>query len=232
LGAVKDLFVCRIDRPVKSRYKAATWPWVRFAGDGGEIPAFAVRHGDSELAPRLLGVQGREDGKIVDCSDFFNPQSPNSTDSDGTSPVAQFTTRDYESGAKTMNSVRSLRCRYELVGGMAKVEHGPGGVNYDEAGFGNPLRKWGDLDAEWGDAAGVWGVGFGPENPDVEVDLPDPPVFTEIGQLPESDGITPVRLRVNERVRYSRLRMTCSSAESFRFRELELAVRPSQAVRV
>lgn len=232
LGVVKDLFVCRIDRPVKSRYKAPTWPWVRFAGDGGEVPAFAVRHGDSELSPRLLGVQGRAGGKIVDCSDFFNPQSANKTDADGSAPVAQFTTRDFESGSKTINSVRAARFRYELVGGVAKAEHGPGGVIYDEAGYGNPLRMWDDPDAEWDDADGVWDVGFGPENPDVVVDVPDGPAFREIGSLPESDGITPVKLSVNTRVRYSRVRVTCDTpVDMFRFRELELVVRPSRAVR-
>jgi hypothetical protein len=232
LGTVRDTFVCRIDRPVRSRYKEPTWSWVRFSGDGGEIPAFTVRHGESELAPRLLGVQGRAGGKIVDCSDFFNPQSLNSTDSDGTSPVAQLTTRDFETGNLTVNAVRALRLRYELAGGTARVEHGPGGVNYDEAGYANPLRKWGDPDAEWGDPDGVWGVGFGPADPDVVVPPGSVPAFVQVGTLEESDGITPEKIRINSRVRYSRLRITCSAeVEMFRVRALELFIRPSRAVR-
>lgn len=236
LGTVKDMFVCRLDRPVKTRFDRASWPWVRFSGDAGETPAFEIRHGSAQLSPQLLGVQGRADARIVDCSDFFNPGSSLATDADGSAPVRQITTRDFESGNLTVNSVRALFLRYELrgAGAVLKVEWGPGGPNYDMAGYSNPLRLWNDPAALWNDADGVWGSGFGPADPDV-IDAPtDVPAFEELGPPPgESDGIRPVKVRVNKRTRYSRFRITCAgSVEVFRLRSLQTTVRPSQAVRL
>jgi hypothetical protein len=234
-GAVRDLLVCRLDRPVRTRFNRPSWPWVRFAGDGGLTPAFTVRHGDGQLAPKLLGCQGRTGSKIVECSDFFNASSPNYSDADGTNHAPQITTRDYETGEMTENAVRSARLRYELTGssGKLKVEWSKGGPAADVAGYGNPLRLWGDIDAEWGDVAGFWVSGFGPADPDIVVAAGDPAVFTELSPSPgASDGIKPVKCRINRRARYSRLRITCSgTVDTFRFRSLEIFTRPSQAVR-
>jgi len=233
LGTVKDMFICRIDRPVKTRYKGTSWPWVRFSGDGGESAALEIRHGDSTLDPKLFAVQGRAAAKIVECSDFFNPESPNANDADGLPPVAQIVTRDYETGNMTENSVRSVRLRYELKGGSLRVERSLGGPNYDVAGYANSLRQWGDADAEWGDADGLWGVGFGPEDPGVTVSPTDGAVFSDLTCTPgESNGIRPLKCRVGKRARYMRYRITCSgTVDTFRLRSIETFIRPSEAVR-
>jgi hypothetical protein len=185
------------------------------------------------LAPKLLAVQGKTGAKIVECSDFFNPESPNAADADGQPPVAQIVTRDYETGNLTENAVRSIRLRYELKGGTLKIERSPGGPNYDVAGYANALREWGDSDAEWGDADGVWGTGFGPEDPGVTVSPTGGAVFTELTCTPgESDGIKPFKCRVNKRARYMRFRITCAgTVDTFRLRSLETFTRPSEAVR-
>lgn len=236
LGTVRDMFVCRLDRPVKTRFDRASWPWVRFSGDGGEIPAFTIRHGSTQMTPVLLGVQGRDNAKLVDCTDFFNPDSLLSNDSDGTAFIGQIVTRDYESGNQTVNAVRSMQVRAERIGGSIRTEWSEGGPNRDIPGFSNPLRPWGDPEAEWGHADGRWGIGFGPENPD---DTPPPssgPTWIELSPTNpvtgDSDGITPVKFRVNQRTRYSRYRITTSGpVENFRLRALDFTTRPSQAVR-
>ena len=232
-GTVKDTFVCRLDRPIKNRFSKASWPWVRFSGDGGSTPAFAIRHGASQLAPKLIGVQGRTGAKIVECSDFFNPESPNAEDADGQPPVAQIVTRDYETGNLTENSVRAIRLRYELKGGTLKIERSLGGPNYDVAGYANSLLEWGDPDALWGNVDGVWGTGFGPEDPGVVVSPTGGAVFEELACTPgESDGIKPFKCRVNKRARYMRYRITCGgTVETFRLRSIETFTRPSEATR-
>lgn len=232
-GVVMDTFVCRLDRPIKNRFSKASWPWVRFSGDGGSTPAFAVRYGTSQLAPKLIGVQGRTGAKIVECSDFFNPESPNALDADGQPPVAQIVTRDYETGNLTENSVRSIKLRYELKGGSLKVERSLGGPNYDVAGYTSSFRKWGDILAMWGNTAGLWGTGFGPEDPAVTVSPTGGAVFEELACTPgESNGIKPFKCRVNKRARYMRYRITCGgTVETFRLRSIETFTRPSEATR-
>lgn len=235
-GTVKELLVCRISRPVKSRWRGKSWPWSRFQGDAA-APAFAARHGADQLSPHLLAVQDQVAAKVVDCSQLFIPDADHKKDADGSAPVAQIITRDYGSGNLTVNAVRALGLRFEIRGGTSptvKVSWSKGGPNFDVAGYAGDLRPWGDPDAEWGESDGVWGDGFGPKIPDSTA----APVGPEWIDLPTPNtpfcpnGIERIRYRVNKRARYSRFRIICGDeVEAFRMRSLETFTRPSEAVR-
>ena len=221
-ATVKDLLVCRLDRPTHSRAQVA-FPWTRLSGDGGNIPAFAGSNDASTREPILLGAQKSTPSRILDCSGYFDPTSVNKLDADGSTFFPSIVTRDYETGGLTENVVRKVRGRYELV----------------DAGSDDPLlaiayatgaRETGA--PVWGDPAGVWGVGFGPSGTDTWTDGVDAEFDTLPCSWSESDGRRPQACRVGKRTRYIRFKIVLGGpAASFALRSLELFIRPSAAGR-
>ena len=211
-GDVRDLFVCRLDRPTRARGQRG-FPWSRFTGDGGEIAAFAVR---SSAAPRdssLLGAQSRASSRIVDCSHYFEPSEDHALDADGTAHAFDQINRDIQTGGGTENVVRDVQLLYEMSAA-------PGG---------EPRLRvlWSDGSLEGGDA----------EWDEIEWDVFDwvsrGAVFNAIDKHgPPSDGRRREKFRINKRMRYARLRViTEGPVASFALRALQVDVRPSGAVR-
>lgn len=212
VGNVRDMFVCRLDRPTRMRRQRG-FPWSRFTGDGGEIAAFAVRASAEAIQPKLLGAQARASSRIVDCTHYFEPDEQHASDADGTAHIFDLIGRDMATGGETENVVRAARVRYELV-------PAPGG---------EPILKvlWSDGSLDGGQA----------EWDEVEWDAFDwvatGAVFRTIEKDgPPSDGRTPEKFRINQRMRYARLRvMTQGPAASFALRQIDINTRPSGAVR-
>lgn len=212
-GDVRDLFVCRLDRPTHVRRQKG-FPWCRFVGDGGEITCFALRSLVGSREPVLLGAQAREPSRVVDCR-YFEPDELRSKDADGSTHDFDLVTRDMESGNGTENIVRGLELRYELVEGLSG---------------GEPKLKvfWSDGslaggEAEWNEV--VWD--------DFEWVASGALFHATSKDGPASDGRKPVKFRINKRLRYGRFRVstTGSSPTSFALRSLEMYTRPSGALR-
>lgn len=222
-GDVVDLLVCRLDRPVKIRGQLA-FPWGRFTGSGGSIVAFAKRILTAAPDPVLLGAESNNTSRVLDCSPYFSPDAAHKNDADGTSHIWEVITRDYATGGETINMVRALKTRAELV----------------DAGSDNPhiLFDWSDGARapglpSWDDPAGVWDVGFGPSGT-----APWQADEAELGflplacQMPASTGLDPFKCRVNKPARFIRFRARCNDpCASLVLRSFELVIRPSQAVR-
>jgi hypothetical protein len=211
-GAVRDLLVCRLDRPTRSR-KQVTYPWSHFTGDGGEITAYFVRSTSDPRQPVLLGAQAREPSRVVDCSAYFAPDAAHKNDADGSTFDFDLITRDFETGSGTLNIVRAIRPRYELVdagsdGPTLEVYYSDGSLETGEARWDE--INWDEFD--WADEGGA--------------------SFTPIGEGPASDGRDPVKFRVNKRLRFVRFRIKSNGPAAYCvLRSLELETRPSGAVR-
>lgn len=212
-GEVKELFVCRIDRLIRSRSQDS-FPWSRFTGDGGEIRAFAVRS-VSQKEVILLGAQAREPSRLLSCSAFLEPTSAVKNDADGTTFNFDLITRDFETGNLTENAVRDLVMRYVLVDAAAdepevKVYWSTGALETGEA-------KWDEVnwdEFEWGGDIGASFNSTGRNGPVTD------------------DDRTPRRFRVNKKLRYIRFRfVTSGPCAYFALRELKIAIRPSGATR-
>lgn len=212
VGNVRDLFVCRLDRPTRMRRQRG-FPWSRFTGDGGEIAAFAVRASAEAIQPKLLGAQARESSRVVDCTHYFEPDEAHAVDADGTAHVFDLISRDMATGGDTENVVREARIRYEL-------REAPGGEAVLKVAWSDGSLYGGS--AVWDEA--VW---------DEFEWAGDGAVFRTVGRDgPPSDGRKPERFRINKRLRYARLRvMTDGPAASFALRQIAADVRPSGAVR-
>jgi len=210
-GDVRDLFVCRLDRPLRSRGQVI-YPWTRFDGDGGEVRAFAVRNSVGSRLPLLLGAQRRSPSRVLDCSGFFEPTHENEVDADGTPHELDIVTRDYETGAGTENIVRDLVLRYELVGQQEPVLKTARGAGAIEAGY-----------ALWGQ--GLWGsFNWAAEEAGAS--------FIPLGDVPVSDERGIHKVRVNKRDRYARFRIRSHGPAAYcALRSLALRVRPSGATR-
>jgi len=211
-GNVRDLFVCRLDRPTHVRQQKG-FPWSRFTGDGGEVTAFATRASAGPRQPLLLGAQARDPSRVVDCR-YFEPDELRATDADGSTHDFDLITRDIETGGGTENVVRAVPLRYELVEGKG----------------GEPRLKlfWSDGSLFGGEA----------EWDEVEWDAFDwvsegAVFYATAADGPASDGRRPVKFRINKRLRYGRFRIstTGSSPSSFVLRSLAMDTRPSGATR-
>lgn len=221
-ATVKDLLVCRLERPTRSRSQVG-FPWTRFTGDGGEIPAFATSHDESTRQPKLLGAQSSSPSRVLECSSYFSPASANKLDADGSAFSASIITRDFETGGLTENVVAKIRGRYELV----------------DAATDNPRLALGWADGmrdpeapAWGDPAGAWGTGFGPSGTSPWTDGVDAEFDAVACVWDESDGRKRKTARLGKRVRYVRLRVSCDDpAAKLTMRSLELLIRPSNAAR-
>jgi hypothetical protein len=211
-GEVRDLIVCRLDRPISDRSQRI-FPWSRFDSDAGQTKAFAVRNTIGSRLPLLLGAQGSEPSRIVDCSGFFEPSRENATDADGSVHQLDMVTRDYETGGGTENVVRDFVLRYELVGQeepVLKVSRAAGAI---EAGY----ALWDQaLWDEFNWAAEESAASF------VSLER-DAPVSDE-----RQIHICPV----NKRMRYARFRIRSYGPAAYcGVRSVALRIRPSQAIR-
>jgi hypothetical protein len=212
-GNVRDLFVCRLDRPTHSRRQGG-FPWSRLTGDGGEMAAFAVRAETTAAEPVLLGAQAREPSRVIDCSTYFEPGAEHETDADESLIGFDLVTRDIPTGNEIANVVRSLWLRYELVNGG-----------------GNPIVKvyWSDGSLEGGEAE--WDEVSWDEFNWAE----DETGVTFQGVLrdgPPSDGREHEKFRVNQRMGFGRFRVrTFGRTPFFSLRLLQVNLRPSGAVR-
>jgi hypothetical protein len=215
-GIVTDCYVCRLDAPTRFRGQR-NFPWARLSGDAGETSAFAVRSSTGAREPRLLGAQTREPSRVVDCSGFFEPTASNATDADGSSKGLELITRDIPTGSGTINVVRDLVTRYELVA----LEPGPE----------QPLLKFyassGDLiegGAAW-DEVNWDEFNWGADD--------NSAVFTSLEcDAPAETEREIHKCRVNKKFRYARFLIRRTGQASFcGIRELNIRVRPSQAVR-
>lgn len=211
-----DTLVCRLD--------AATPAWTRFDDNGGRIAAYAVRQPES-AEPILLGAEADASSRVVNASDYFEPEAANKNDADGTTHEFRVTTRDYPTGSNTKNSVRFVRTRYELED--ASTDDPQLDIDY-----GTGARVFGA--AEWG--LGEWGVGFGPEvngslQPWGSVESAE---LADLGcPAPEDPtGTTLHRCRVNSNTRHVRYRYRCNDpAAKLVLRSVESFIRPSRALR-
>ena len=210
-GACIDLLVCHLDHPTANFY-----PWTRLADAGGEITAFAVRRSETTRDPLLLGAEARATSRVVNCTGYFAPSADNKNDADGSTHEFQVTTRDYATGNNTLNRVRHIRTRYELVDAGADnpylaVSYGTGATDPDAPEWGG--GAWNG--AEWADPGDI---GF---------------TALEDCTLPEDPaGTTVPRCRVGRRTRHIRYRVNCDMpAERLVLRSVESFIAPSKALR-
>lgn len=207
---VKEVRVCRLDRPTRDRDQTI-YPWSQLKGDGGKVACYAIRTTAAPQEPKLLGTQTSAPSRLMDCSGYFEPRASNKTDADGTWPDLDVISRAYPTGEDTLNVLRAIRARYELVdnGDEAKLA-----FSYNDGSAKGTGSKWGQMkwgQAKWGGSSGAW--------------IP-------IGELGPSDGRDPGKLRVNKRFRHVRLRArSVGPAALCVLRSLELKTRPSGATR-
>lgn len=211
-SGVRDLLVCRLDRPIKDRGQQI-FPWSRLDGDAGETRAFAVRNSLGARKPLLLGAQGREPSRIVDCTGFFEPSFENAADADGSVHQLDIVTRDFETGSGTINVVREFVLRYELAGQgepVLKISRAAGAV---EAGY----ALWDH--AQWDHFN--WAA---EESSATFVSLENDAPVSDEGRIHKCP--------VNKRQRYARFRIRSYGPAAYcALRSVSLRVRPSQAVR-
>lgn len=211
---VRDLFVCRVDAPFRSR-GSTSFPWTRFTGDGGEITAFAVRSSVDAREPLLLGAQARESSRVLDCSPYFEPDATHSVDADGTAHTFEQISRDIPTGGNTENSIRSVEVVYDMVEGTVS----PSPVVRAEWSDGSYMGG----EAEW-DAVSWDEFNWAAEEEGV--------VFNQMPQEGLPGNPARKRFRVNKRLRYGRFRISTRGAPAFfALRQMKMNVRPSQAVR-
>lgn len=210
---VRDLLVCRLDRPTHSRHQGA-FPWSRFSGDGGEITAFAVRASTEASEPILFGAQAREPSRVVKCSTYFEPNTEHEADADGTFAEFDLITRDIATGRGIENVIRDLWLRYELVdnGSSPKVK-----VYWSDGSLEGGEAEWNEVNwDEFNWATDETGSIF-------------TAVLSEGGP---SDGRKHKKFRVNKRLTYGRFRIrTYNKTPFFALRMLQVNIRPSEAVR-
>lgn len=222
-GVVFDLLVCRLDRPVKIRGQLA-FPWSRFDDSGGNLCALATRVLVSAPDPVLLAAESNATSKVLDCSYFFAPDAAHKSDADGTPHHWEIITRDFETGQGTLNVVKALKTRAELVAASGDNPH----IQFD---YSTGARAPG-LPA-WDDPAGVWDVGFGPSGTSPwqaeDADLGFLPLNCLMGV---SSGLDPFKCRIGKRTRFIRIRARCTDpVAALVLRSFQLVVRPSEAVR-
>jgi hypothetical protein len=213
LGKVPNLLVCRLDRPTRDRGQTL-FPWSHFTGDGGEITTFFTRATSDPQQPKLFGCQAREPSRLVDCSGYFDPRAAIKNDADGSTFNLDIITRDYETGSGTINVVRAVKPRYELVDAAEdepelQVSYSDGSSQAEGFILDESVLDEGEL----GDESSV---AFTPAE----------------GAAGPSDGRTPARLRVNRKARHIRFHITSSGpAARCTLRSLEMTIRPSGAIR-
>jgi hypothetical protein len=216
-----DTLVCRLDRPTESPLGVVR-PFTRFNGHGAEVSGYAVRTGGSASArqPKLLGASLASTARVLNCSEYFEPDTTEEDDADGSDHEWTLDTRDYATGtgsAKSENTVRRVYVRYELESSDTATLAGffaDGTV--DTSGLSKwDVAQW-DVDTWAEDDAGQW--------------QPLP----EVG--PEDTGRQPHCFHVagnvaTARVRFARFRFRVSAAASkMVLRAVEMKVRPTGKV--
>jgi hypothetical protein len=224
-GASKDVLVCRIDRPVTVRGETV-YPWSRLSGQGGSIIAFAQRIGLTTRSPILMGADRRISARVLDCSRFFTPGGDVALDADDTAFESDIITRDYETGNMTENMVRWVRINHQLIDAGSDDPTIVVGVASDLADPDSP---------QIGHPDGVFGLGFGPAKNGVlqPFTASVESQFRSLCEIPEDyDGTHPHRCRVNQSARFVRFRLRSDDpCAVHRLRALEVAIRPSKAIR-
>lgn len=226
-GTVKDVLVCKLPGTRDRRYKT-NFAWTRLRNTGAEMAAYAVKNAADPRQPKLLGAEYEDTARVTDCSGYFKPSASNKQDADGTTPDFEITTRDYETGGLTLNTLRWVRLGYELVADTGDDPHlildYASGIRLNDA----PV---------WGDPAGVWGVGFGPSGTSPWAGIASgefsPVMRAGVRDYAPPTTLTPHRFRLNKKLRYARLKLRGDNdpAEKCVVRRIELQIRPSQAVR-
>jgi hypothetical protein len=171
----------------------------------------------------LLGAEALSTSRVVDCCAFFEPDAEHKNDADGTTFAWVLVTRDYETGGLTMNKVRNIKTRAELVGDEGdnpEIDFDYGFGRRDEGGYLWDVFDWADESATLDPDDLYWEDDFD----DVYLSLNCP--------APESNGLDRHRCRVNQDARYIRFRLRCDDpCASLRLRGFEVYTRPSQATR-
>lgn len=226
---VKDVLVCRLDRAISDRRRRVAFPWSRLKGSGAEMAGYAVKNAADPRRPKLLGAEYKEQPRVCDCTAYLKPSDSSAYDADGTVPEFEITTRDYQTGGLTLNTVRWIRLGYELISDPTWT---PTDLILDYA---SGIKT--DGAPAWGDPAGEWGTGFGPSGTSPWTPLSEgefsPVLRRGIRDRALDATLTPHRFRLNKRLRYVRLKLRryTGASTSCVVRRLELQIRPSQAVR-
>lgn len=212
-SAVKDLLVCRLDRPTQTA-QGLVFPWSRFADFGGNVPVLASRTGTVTRSPQLLAGSGAAAGRVLKLTKAFAPAADVKYDADGSAFTFKKITRDLSTGGREENLVRGMRCRYEMVDAASDNPTMTAAFSIgviDSAG----LAKW-DV-AQWD--VGVWGSD-------------DTGEFKVLaGTAPEDDGRRPFSWPHQVRTRYIRYRFISSSPVArLTVRNIDVAVRQSGRV--
>lgn len=210
-GVVKEVHVCRLDRPSRDRQQTI-YPWSQLAGDGGKVTSYAVRRSTGAQEPTLIGCQSSSPSRLLDCSGYFEPANANAADADGSVHTWEVITRAFPTGQETLNAVRAVETRYELVDAdeepRLQLSYNDGSNRSTGTLWG--LFKWGK--AKWGGSSGSW---------------------TPIGELGPSDGRKPKKLRINKKLRHVRIRIRSTGPTPFlALRSLQLNIRPTEATRL
>lgn len=204
----KDLLVCRLDRPVRTRV-GLVFPWTHFNGTGGSLTALATRVGSVSRSPVLIGA-AHGSGRVVTLP-YFDLSATNRKDHDGSTFRWELTTRDYATGRRPVeNYVRRLRARYELKEGGTDLPKIRAAVGTGERQVAQ--AEWGLFD--WGQAS--WGSSDSEEYVGLT------------GEAPTDKGLNPYTWSVDQRSRFIRFRLQSSApTASLVLRSLELSVRQS-----
>ena len=115
-GTVQDMLVCRLDRAAQTRV-GLVFPWTRFNGFAGDCSAVTTRIGQSSAArqPVLLGASNATNGRVLNLSSMFTPDTPYAEDADGTSHDLDLITRDFPLN-QVPDLVRRVHMDYVLTG--------------------------------------------------------------------------------------------------------------------
>lgn len=212
-----SVLVCRLDRPLRGprgigQRRAYEYPWCRLSGHGGSGMAYVCRVGASTTRKPYLFIGGL-DGRVSDCSGFFEPEAAVKEDADGSTHEVLMETRDIPTNPQmlNLNVVRRLRARYLLTAAASEVpkltlwlsdgsEDDPGGANWDEV-------NWDEFNWDEEGAGGFEAMS---------------------GIAPPNDGIVPYVWLFKRRCRYLRLRLRSSDpAANLVIATLEASLRKS-----
>lgn len=210
VGAVQEVLVCRLDRPVETKL-GEVFPWTNWDGSGANVSAFASRAQTPTVAePLLLGGERATGGRVLVMPQLLPDGAVK--DHDAAPIVMDVIGRDFLTGGGT-NTIKKLRMRYELIDA--------GGTAVAQAGYGSGNRPvlplWDQVlwdNFFWADP--TLGEGFAPL------------LTVAGGDGPTSAGDDPVVWRVNRRLRFFRPRFRCSDeASRVILRDFDFLVRPS-----
>lgn len=212
---IKDVLVCKLDRPVEIRGFGRIFPWTRLAGNGAKVTALTQRVGTATRQPKLLGASRAASGtytaRVLDLTGFFSPTAALKNDHDGTTHEFRLETRDFATGQLNKNLVKRLRLGYRMLD--AASDNPTIAADFSDGAQQTTGSFWGS--AFWG--TGTWTDAAGAEYESLA------------GTAPEDDGRTPYVWSVRKRARHIRFRLRCQYPTSeLTIRTLEIFTRPSR----